>query len=63
LDDETLAVSKIFVESREAAMVESGDVRAAGHIFAEIGEVVSGNSNGRQNEKEITLFKIAGSGG
>src|SRR6185312_3037506 len=50
LDDETLARSKIFVESREAAMVESGDVLAAGQISAEIGEVVSGSSRGRESD-------------
>ena len=60
LDDETLAASRIFVDSREAALVESGDVIAAGHIFAEIGEVVGGVSGGRQSEDEITLFKSLG---
>jgi len=35
-------------------------VLAAGHIFAEIGEVVSGNANGRQSNNEITLFKSLG---
>ncbi|HEX3102481.1 MAG TPA: ornithine cyclodeaminase family protein [Pyrinomonadaceae bacterium] len=60
LDDDVLAASKIFVDSREAAMVESGDVIAAGHIFAEIGEVVAGTLPGRQSEDEITLFKSLG---
>jgi alanine dehydrogenase len=60
LDDETLGVSKIYVESREAAIVESGDVIAAGHVFAEIGEVEAGVRPGRQSEEEITLFKSLG---
>jgi ornithine cyclodeaminase/alanine dehydrogenase-like protein (mu-crystallin family) len=60
LDDETLEQCKIFVESSEAAMVESGDVRAARSIFAEIGEVVSGSSSGRGSQTEITLFKSLG---
>lgn len=60
LDDEALAVSKIFVDSREAAMVESGDVIAAGHIFAEIGEVVAGVRPSRESVEEITLFKSLG---
>lgn len=60
LDDETLTRSKMFVESREAAMVESGDVLAAESIFAEIGEVVSGSSAGRESIDEITLFKSLG---
>jgi ornithine cyclodeaminase/alanine dehydrogenase-like protein (mu-crystallin family) len=53
-------VSQIFVESREAAMQESGDVIAAGKISAEIGEVISGEKPGRQSEDEITLFKSVG---
>lgn len=61
LDDETLDRARIYVESREAAMVESGDVIAAGHIFAEIGEVEAGVRPGRQSEDEITLFKSLGS--
>lgn len=60
LDDDALVASKIFVDSREAALVESGDVIAAGHIFAEIGEVVAGTLPGRQSEDEITLFKSLG---
>src|SRR5258708_25269135 len=52
LDDKALALSRIYVESREAAMVESGDVIAAGHIFAEIGEVEAGVKPGRQSADE-----------
>ena len=60
LDDDALTASKIFVDSREAAIVESGDVIAAGHIFAEIGEVVGGIRPGRESDDEITLFKSLG---
>lgn len=60
LDDNTLAISKIFVDSKEAAMVESGDAIAAGHVFAEIGEVVLGTRPGRESDDEITLFKSLG---
>jgi len=60
LDDETLRRARIYVESREAAMRESGDVIAAGKVFAEIGEVVAGSRPGRQSEEEITLFKSVG---
>ena len=34
--------------------------RAAGSIFAEIGEVVGGTKPGRQSEEEVTLFKSVG---
>jgi len=60
LDDEVMDRSRIYVESRESAMVESGDLIAAGEIFAEIGEVVSGEKTGRQSAEEITLFKSLG---
>ena len=60
LDDDALAAAKMFVDSREAAMVESGDVIAAGQIFAEVGEVVAGVLPGRESEEEITLFKSLG---
>lgn len=60
LDDETLAVSKIYVESREAATAESGDIIAAGHIFGEIGEIVEGKVSGREAVDDITLFKSLG---
>jgi ornithine cyclodeaminase/alanine dehydrogenase-like protein (mu-crystallin family) len=60
LDDEALARSKVFVDSRAAASRESGDVIAAGRIAAEIGEVVSGTAPGRVSSEEITLFKSVG---
>jgi len=60
LDDETLRRSRLYVESRESAMREAGDVIAAGEVFAEIGEVVTGTKPGRQSADEITLFKSVG---
>ena len=60
LDDAALRKARIYVESREAAMKESGDIIAAGQVFAEIGEVVAGSKNGRKSDEEITLFKSVG---
>ena len=60
LDDDVLRKARIYVESREAAMKESGDIIAAGHIFGEIGEVVAGSKPGRESDEEITLFKSVG---
>lgn len=60
LDDTTLAISKIYVESRAASSVESGDLIAGGNIFAEIGEVVDSLKPGRTSDSEITLFKSLG---
>ncbi|HEX5175871.1 MAG TPA: ornithine cyclodeaminase family protein [Chthoniobacteraceae bacterium] len=60
LDDEVLRRSRIYVESREAASKESGDIIAAGKIFAELGEAVAGSKPGRQSNDEITLYKSVG---
>lgn len=60
LDDKVFARAKLFVENREAASRESGDVIAAGEIFAELGEVVAGEKAGRESEEEITLYKSVG---
>jgi ornithine cyclodeaminase/alanine dehydrogenase-like protein (mu-crystallin family) len=60
LDDEVLRQARIYVDSREAAMKESGDAIAAGEIFAEVGEVVSGTKPRRRSAEEVTLFKSLG---
>jgi alanine dehydrogenase len=60
LDDEVLRRSRVYVDSREAAQKESGDVIAAGEISAEIGEVTAGTKPGRRSAEEITLFKSLG---
>jgi ornithine cyclodeaminase/alanine dehydrogenase-like protein (mu-crystallin family) len=60
LDDNLLGRVRTYVESREAATKESGDMIAAGRIFAEIGEVVAGTKPARQSAEEMTLFKSVG---
>jgi ornithine cyclodeaminase/alanine dehydrogenase-like protein (mu-crystallin family) len=62
LDDEVLRRARIYVDSREAAGKESGDIIAAGmqRVVGEIGEVVVGTTPGRQFAAEITLFKSLG---
>jgi alanine dehydrogenase len=60
LDDEVLRRSRVYVDSREAAQKESGDVIAAGEISAEIGEVTAGTKPGRRSAEEVTLFKSLG---
>src|SRR2546425_3566775 len=56
----SLRRARIYVESREAAMRESGDIIAAGRAPLEIGEVVAGAAPGRQSPDEVTLFKSVG---
>jgi ornithine cyclodeaminase/alanine dehydrogenase-like protein (mu-crystallin family) len=62
LDDEVLSRARMYVDSREAAAKESGDVIAAGldRVIGEIGEVAAGSLPGRQSADEITLFKSLG---
>ena len=60
LDDEVLRRARVYVDSREAALKESGDVIAGGTIFAELGEMVAGTKPGRESTDEVTLFKSVG---
>lgn len=68
LDTEAVVRSQVFVDSREAALVEAGDLIiplregaiTEAHIRAEIGEVFAGARRGRTDPGEITLFKSVG---
>ena len=59
LDDSVMERARLYVDSRDAAGAESGDVRA-GTIVAELGDVVLDRSLGRDSPEEITLFKSVG---
>ena len=60
LDDDLVTTARIFVDSREAALRESGDVIASKQEVTEIGAVVAGLDPGRRSAQEITLFKSVG---
>jgi len=60
LDDDLVTTARVFVDSREAALRESGDVIAARSEVTEIGAVVAGVDPGRRSAEEITLFKSVG---
>src|SRR5438874_8132177 len=58
LDDDTMG-NAVFVDSREAALKESGDVILSGtKIYAELGEALAGKVPARANE--TTIFKSLG---
>ena len=65
---ETVARSRIVVDSRATVMEEAGDIVKAmnaglidaSNIHAELGEIVLGRKSGRQSEDEITFFKSVG---
>ena len=67
---ETVAAASLFVDRREAALKESGDILsairagliAATHIQAELGEVLAGLHPGRRSKNEFTLYKSLGLG-
>jgi len=68
LSSEAVARAAFFVDSRESAVAESGDLRAPlaeglvgeDHIQAELGEVLLGGRPGRRDERQITIFKSLG---
>jgi len=60
LDDDLVKTARVFVDSREAALRESGDVIAARSEVTEIGAVVAQADPGRRSAQEITLFKSVG---
>ena len=68
LDSAAVAMSRLFVDRRESALAESGDVviaRAEGaitdaHIRGELAELVTGAVRGRARHQDVTLFKSLG---
>ena len=68
LDSAAVARSRVFVDRRESAQHESGDLllaRAEGaigdeHLQGELGDVLIGRVPGRRSAEEVTLFKSLG---
>jgi len=68
IDTATMAAATLFVDRRESALNEAGDVLIpmregafrADHIQAELGDVIIGKDRGRQSPGELTLFKSLG---
>ncbi len=67
LDGATVARSRIFVDSVQAALEEAGDLvqamregRTQQEDWTELGLVVAGRAEGRTNASEVTLFKSVG---
>src|ERR1700745_1363044 len=59
LDDEAMHKAVVFVDSREGALKESGDVILSGaKIYSELGEAFAGKVSPRANE--TTIFKSLG---
>lgn len=68
LDAAAVKRAKLVVDSKEAALKEAGDLIipiaeglfSQDHIFAELGEIVTGRKSGRESDSEITVFKSQG---
>jgi alanine dehydrogenase len=68
MDPALTARARLFVDSRTAALAESGDVVLGmseglfgpDHIVGELGELVLGRIDGRRSHDEITIFKSLG---
>ncbi len=68
LDSEAVRRARLFVDRRESALSESGDVLLAiqdgaigeDHIAGELGEVLIGSVQGRTGPEQVTLFKSLG---
>lgn len=68
IPEATVLRSKLVVDDRKAALEETGDliipinkgIMTAEHIYADLGELVSGTKPGRTDDLEITFFKSVG---
>ena len=68
IDSETIRNALVFVDSRESALSETGDLTipiqegiiGKNHLRAEIGELLENPSLGRNTPDEITFFKSCG---
>ncbi len=68
MDPALVERGRLFVDSREAALVESGDIVmaiaegrfAAAHIAGELGALLAGHVTGRRWPQDVTIFKSLG---
>jgi alanine dehydrogenase len=68
LDSAAVVRSRLYVDRRESALREPGDILApleageitAAHVVAELGDVLLDATAGRRSPQEITLFKSLG---
>jgi ornithine cyclodeaminase/alanine dehydrogenase-like protein (mu-crystallin family) len=68
LDTEAVARARVFVDRRESAEHEAGDLLIPlregairpGHVRGELGELVTGRIAGRESPADVTLFKSLG---
>jgi ornithine cyclodeaminase len=67
---ETVVRARVVVDSREAVLVEAGDLLqpmekgliGKDHFATEIGQVIGGSAEGRTGDEQVTVFKSVGVG-
>jgi ornithine cyclodeaminase len=68
LDSAAVTRSRVYVDRRESALAEAGDILIpmsegafnADHVRGDLGEVLMGAVPGRESSREVTLFKSLG---
>ncbi len=68
LDSNTIINSKLVCDDIDSCLNEAGDIQipieegkfSPKNIYGDIGSIISGRLKGRENDKEITLFKSVG---
>jgi ornithine cyclodeaminase len=68
MDSDLIASARVFVDSRQGALAEAGDLVipiregriGPDHIAGELGELIAGRLTGRRSPDEITIFKSLG---
>jgi ornithine cyclodeaminase len=68
MDPALVKRARLYVDSREAALAESGDIVqgiqerlfTASHIVGELGELLDKRVEGRQSDRDVTIFKSLG---
>ena len=68
IDSKTIRNALVVVDSRESALIETGDIVTPikqglitrEHIHAEIGEIINAKKHGRSSQHQLTFFKSCG---
>jgi ornithine cyclodeaminase len=68
LPPDTVLRAKVVIDDYEASMAEAGDLlipikqglMTAEHIYAELGDIITGQKVGRTSPEELTVFKSVG---
>ena len=68
LDTASIKRAKVICDQKQACLIEAGDIMipiqegaySPDDIHGELGDVINGDTTGRENDEEVTLFKSVG---